>query len=178
MGQFAIHKLFDNTKDIQRTYMFDMNIPDMSKYGIGDDELVIRCRTAVLPQRSNEPIESSFMGMKRMFPGKPVFTHTLALTFEEFEDRKVSTALYNWQQDIFDIETNGAALVKGKSDITRTATLQLYGFDGEPINGGKNSKIEFHNAWIQDVAEVALDYTASDSVKYAIMLQYDRFEMR
>jgi len=150
----------------------------MGKYGIGDDELVIRCRTAVLPQRGNEPIEAVFMGMKRYYPGKPVFSHTLAVTFEEFEDRKVSAALYAWQQDIFDIETNGASLVTGKGDIVRTATLQLYGYDGEPINGGDKSKIEFHNAWVQDVAEVALDYAASDSVKYAVTFQYDRWELR
>ncbi len=178
MPTFAIQKLFDNTQDIQRTYMFDLNIPDMGAFGIEDDQLIIRCRTAVLPSRGTEPIESVFMGMKRFFPGKPVFTHTLATTFEEFQDRKVSTALYAWQQQIFDIENAGAATVQNKSDLVRTITLQLYGYDGEPINGGDKSKIEFYNAWVQEVAEVALDYTANDSVKYGVTFQYDRWELK
>ena len=62
-------------------------------------------------------------------------------------------------------------------DIVRNITLQMYGYDGAPINGGSNSKIIFYNAWLQDFAEVALDYTTNDSIKYSTTFQYDRWQL-
>lgn len=176
MAEFAIHKKFDNEPDIQRNYMFDLSIPDMAKYGIQEDILTVRCRNLSLPGRGSEPIESTFMGMKQWFPGKPTFPGTLSIMFEEFEDRKVSLALYNWQQDVFDVHEAGAALVTSKAEIAKTMTIRMYDYKGDLLTAG--GEIEVINSWPQDIGDVALDYTGNESVKITAVFQYDRWLLK
>ncbi len=175
MGQFAIHKKFANVGDIVRTYMFDLTIPG-TVAGANSDDLLVRVRNVSIPGRGNTPIESSFFGMKTFFPGRVELAGTVAVTFEEFEDRTVSTALYNWQQQIFDWEDGGASQKASKADIAETLILQIYGYNGEPL--AENGKIHFFNAWPQNIADVALSYEDNASVKYEVTFQYDRWELK
>ena len=173
MPEFSIRNTFEGVGDIARVYMWDLTIP--ARGGVSDRDLLIRCRTAAIPSRGNEPIESVFMGMKQFFPGKPIFTNTLAVTFEEFEDRKISTALFAWQQDIFDTKNAGAALEDDKASIAETITLQLYGFKGEVLPA--NDKVFFRNAWPQNIDDITLDYTANESIKYSVTFQFDHWDL-
>jgi hypothetical protein len=171
MPKFAIQKTLGHLPDVQRNYMFELWIPGKAAWNM--DEMRIRCRTAVIPQRGNEAsIEVHYMGMKQFFPGKPTFGHTLAVNIEEFEDKKVAKALYSWQQLLFDIEENGASLAGSKRDVTCDITLKM--FRG---NGNSLSDIKFFSAWPQMVGDVTLGYTESGAVQYPVTFQFDRWQL-
>lgn len=170
MADFSISKRFASVGDIVRTYNFEVLIPPASGSATEDD-LTIRANTATIPQRGNEnSIETVFMGQKQFFPGKPVFSHSLSVEFDEFEDRKVSDFLYTWQERIHSMG-KGSATDVDKYETTVDITLLIYGFDGKVLP--KNGKILFKNAWIQDMSEVALAYTDSAGLKITAMFQYD-----
>jgi hypothetical protein len=170
MSNFTISKRLGNLPDIQRDYMFELWIPNIQQLNM--DDMIIRVRSAAIPGRSNESIESVFMGMKQFFPGKPVMPYTFACNIEEFEDKKVAKALYSWQQLLFDIEDNGASKGTKKSDVVRDIDLRMYKYNGNIL-----STIRFFNAWPEIVGDVTLDYTASASVKYPVTFRYDRWKL-
>lgn len=174
MANFTIDGRMKNEKDIQRNWKWELWIPKPPKVANWDmDDMIIRCRAAVIPGRGNEPIESNFMGQKQFFPGKPIFPNSFVAMFEEFEDKKVSEFLYSWQQSMHDysgqIAANpGASVSEGKAGIKTDMSLYQYGFNGNLIQ-----KLTFKNAWVQNVDDVSLDYTGAESVKYSVTFQYD-----
>lgn len=172
MAEFSITSEFANVGDILRNYNFELIIPQIDD--VTSDDLRIRVRNAVLPGRSNEPIESNFMGMKQIFSGRATFTNTLPILFEEFEDRKISKALYSWQQKIFDTKVAGAALAEDKKEITETIILRLLKYNGDEVE--TNGKIYFRGAWPQNVEDVTLDYTSNESIKYSCTFQFDTWD--
>jgi hypothetical protein len=137
------------------------------------EDLIIRCRTASIPGRGFDSIESNFMGMKQFFPSKPTFSNTLAVTIEETEDQKVGKALYAWRQKIFDVDPASpkAGVSSGlvKRDLAKDIFLLMYRYNGSSFE----KKIKFVNAWIQNVDDVGLDYAGNDAVKYSVTFQYD-----
>jgi len=170
MANFTIQKALSNLPDIQRNYMFELWIPPIAQLNM--DDMRIRCRSAVIPQRGNDTIESHYMGMKQFWPGKPNFTHTLSVNIEEFEDKKVAKSLYSWQQLLFDVENNGASTGKSKRDVVRDILLKMYKYDGSDL-----STITFFSAWPQTITDVALGYAESGAVIYPVTFQFDRWEL-
>lgn len=168
MADFTSHGRLGNLEDIQKTYMWELFIPDIAE--LNQDDMVLRVRNVVIPGRTITPIESFFMGTKQFFPGKTEYTGNLPVQFEEFEDAKVHTALDSWMQLMFDHGRSDLAGNAGgdKKVITKTITLRMYKGTGEILK-----EIEFFHAWPQSVADATLDYTASDSVKYDAIFQFD-----
>lgn len=167
-----------NERDIQRNWKWELWIPKPKAVTNWDmDDMIIRCRSAVIPGRGNEPIESNFNGQKQFFPGKPLFPNTFITMFEEFEDKKVSKFLYSWQQAMHDYsgETSnpGSAKSGSKKDITSQMKLRQYGVDGKIIQD-----LIFVNAWVQNVDDVTMDYTGAESVKYSVTFQYDYWKLQ
>jgi hypothetical protein len=163
--------------DIQRNWMWELQIPgigDVTNGIMGNDEdLVIRARTAVIPSRGNEPIESNFIGMKQFFPGKPTFGHSFAVTIEETENQIVHQALTAWQNLVFNISpkdpTGGASLAPFKRAATKDIYLLMYKYNQYPIE----KKIHFYNCFIQNIDDVSMDYTGNESVKFTATFQFD-----
>jgi hypothetical protein len=166
--------------DIQRNWLWELVIPgisdvseSISSEGDGVNSLIIRCRTAVIPSRGNEPIESNFMGMKQFFPGKPAFGNTFAVTFEETENQIITKSLYEWQQKIFDIvpgsPTAGASQGPTKRSVTKDVYLLMYRYNGKVLE----RKIRFYNAFPQNVDDVAMDFGGNESVKFSCTFQFD-----
>ena len=88
MGIFHIEDRLKNQPDIIRSYAWEVIIPEIgsvSESAKDSEDLVIRARITSIPSRGNEKIESNFVGMKQFFPGKPTFSNTISITFEEFE---------------------------------------------------------------------------------------------
>lgn len=174
MADFSINKRFASVGDVVRTYNFEIIIPPIA--GVTSEDMTIRANTAVVPGRSTEnSIETVFMGQKQFYPGKPVFPHSLAIEFDEFEDRKISKMLYEWQEKMHSMKT-GSAKSQNKKDVVEDITLRIYGFDGKLLK--ENGEIIFKNSWVQDVADVTLGYADSASMKYATTFQYDFWEYK
>jgi len=177
MANFTIEGRAKAIGDIQRNFMYEVSIPNigdiLSDYN-DEEPMVIRARTAVIPGRTNEPIESVFMGMKQQFPGKETFAHTFEVQYEESEDQFVAKWLYAWKEQIFtvnpDAESAGASQAAAKRDRQATDLfLKMYKYDGSLMQ----QAIRFYNAWPAAVADVSMDYTANESVKYSVTFEYD-----
>jgi len=163
--------------DIQRTWNWELMIPGIGNVTKGimknDEDLIIRVRSAVIPSRGNEPIESNFMGMKQFFPGKPTFENSFAVTIEETENQIALKALTAWQDNTFDISptspTGGSSSKLLKRQLTKDVFLLMYKYNHKIME----KKIHFYNAFIQNVDSVSLDYTDNSSVKYSVTFQFD-----
>jgi len=171
MPNFTVDGRMKGLPDIQRAFMFELLIPD-----IGDwiqDDMVVRCKTAVIPSRGNTPIESVFGGMKQYYAGQPLFTSTLTVEIEEHEDQKALQSLYDWQQKIYDVNPNsprgGAQQGGGKADITRDISLKMYKYNGDNMP----KSVKFYNAFIENVDDAALGYATNESVKYNVTFRFD-----
>jgi len=171
-------------QDIQRQFMFEISFPNVANL-IADktistdlvEELTVRARSIQIPERGIEQISSFFGGMHQIFPGKPTFSNTFSINFEESENQNAYRIFYNWLQSIFDI-TKGYSNMIGKRPgntplgYVTDAVLQLKKYDGT----FEKKIILFKNCFIQNVAAVDLDYTGgNDSVKYNATFAFDWF---
>lgn len=181
-GMFIEGRRLKNFGDIQRNFMFEVTFMNAANKnfitGWDSEDLTLRSRSCVLPQRGTDAIESNFGGMKQFFPGKPTFSNTTQITFEETESNGVGIFLYNWHQRIFDItkghsnvsrkrmDSDTAAGAGGIVDIIRVTPIR---YNGDLYE----SSVYFYNAWLQQVDDVSMDYTGSEAVKYNATFQFD-----
>lgn len=174
---FTVEGRLADMPDVQRTYMWELEIP-----GIGEivkvksakplpEELIIRCRSAQIPERGVEAITSSFGVMKQFFAGKPTFSNTLPVTFEETDDQLVFDVIQQWQQLLTDIRT-GKSQVASKRGATRTIFLNQYKVNGDDMK----YRYRFVNAWPQNRASAEVGYDSNDSVKYSVTFQFDYWD--
>lgn len=166
--------------DIVRTYNHEIHFTNSNSFlgsDWGDEDFTLRARSFSLPSRGNETIESNFGGMKQFFPGRPTFSNTVQVTFEETESQKVQRFLNDWQQRIYNVNTgHGDYFAKrgsttGKDGICETISIISFDNSGEELE----NKYYFVNAWLQNVEEVSIDYTQSEAVRYQATFQYDLF---
>ena len=169
---FSIDNRMSDLPDIQRQYLYELEIPALD--GITQDDMILRVRSAVIPQRGIEVIESNFMGMKQFFPGKPTFSHTLTVDFEEFEDQKVLQYFYAWfeKMNVLDPNNDQSGVAKKSEDkksISEDITLKMYSFDGTKLE----KKIKFVKAYPETFADSTLGYANNDSVKMNVTFRFD-----
>jgi len=176
-----------NFADIQRNYNYEVSFINAGSLipGWTSDDVTLRARSFTIPQRGNEAIESSYGAMKQFFPGKPTFSNTSDITFEETESQGVATFLYSWQQKIFDVTAghsnysrkrgNNAAGSIADTGICDHIVITAYRNGGAGTDPSQEpNKYYLYNAWLQNVAEVNIDYNqAGDSVKFNATFQYD-----
>lgn len=166
---------FAGKPDIQVDYLWSVfiNRPRaVSDWPAGNDGMIVRARTAVIPGRSHTAIESFFLGTKQSYPGRSEYPGTFSVQFEEFQDQVVLSALNAWNQAIFDIKT-GKRVSNLKKDYTTDIILTCFGTDGVELP----KKIKFKNAWIQSTGDVSLSYEGNGAVKYDVTFQYDYWEL-
>lgn len=190
-GQFSIEGSKIKTfLDIQRTFMWEVWFK-----GIGtalglpsdmEDTIILHARSASIPARGNDEIESNFGGMKQFFPGKPTFgSNDTTIEFEETEDQTVTSFLYTWNEMIFGTNSTDASINRlGHSNGVRkrdsyTCDIELIPFKYGPQSGSDKLpyKFVFKNAWLSNVGEVSLAYADSGAVKYSATFKFDFWEL-
>ncbi len=163
--------------DVLRSYNWEVTIPDISPLTDGIlsvDDVIIRSKSISIPGRGNEIIEVNWKGMKQLFPGKPTFgSNTVIFAFYEYEDQKISTGLKRWQDKVFNVNPNdpngGASTVNKKRDIARDLIITSSKYNKENVD----FSFKLWNAWIQNVDDIALDYTSQDSVGFQATFAFD-----
>lgn len=183
MASFHIDSRLNKLPDPIRTYNFEMSFPQIGKVipGYTEEDITIRCRSASIPSRGNELIETFFMGMKQLFPGKPTFDNNLNIVFEEFEDLKVTDFLNKWQRKIFDTNvgdnTAGSSQSLGKRDLASSyatvAYLKLYSVKQELLP----DQIKFVNIWPSSKPALDLNYQSNDIIRYNVTFSFDYWEI-
>jgi hypothetical protein len=174
-SKFHLEDRLKGLPDIIRNYNWELLIPEIGKVSKNaiEDDLIVRCKSVSIPERGVQKIESSFMGMKQYFPGMSNFGHTLAVTFEETSDLKVTSIFNDWANILFDIrsgsKSGGVGQVEKKRDATLDLYLRLYNYDGKILD----KSIKVVNTFIENQDAIALDYTSNDSVKVNVTFSYD-----
>jgi len=175
--------------DIQRSFLFEVEILNFtSKQVPGYDaalgtnwkteDIILRARSASIPQRGHDAIESNFGAMKQFFPGKPTFENTTSIQFEETESQGIGLWLYNWHQMIFDVTKGHSNSGKKRGTTKSDSYVDMIRVTPVRYNGEVfNNSIYFYNAWLQGVDAVTLDYSTSESVKYNATFQFDYWLM-
>lgn len=173
MANFTIDGRVKNLPDIQKNYMFEVWIPSEGFNSFSQEGLIIRAKTAIIPGRDFEQIETFFMGTKQLYPGKATFSNVLQVTFDEHEDQMITKALFEWQQKMFDYDPNsgtaGQQTVLGKTDYTKSIIVKMYRANGESL--GK--QVRFYNCWPKTIDDAQLDMQSSDKVQRSVSFAYD-----
>lgn len=176
-----------NFGDIQRSFMFEVEVMNFTNKQVPGydaalgtnwktEDVTLRARNCVIPQRGHEAIESNFGAMKQFFPGKPTFSNTTTIQFEETESQGIGIWLYNWHQLIFDV-TKGHSMSgkkRGGAPNSKTAYVDMIRVTPVRYNGEVfENSIYFYNAWLQNVDDVSLGYDTNEAVKYNATFQFD-----
>ena len=180
MANFALSKN-PIVADPQRNYQFEVDFVSLPSgvTGATIEDLKLRATSCVIPSRGNGTLSVPFYQMKADFPGKPTFgDNKFSISFNEFEDKKVAKFLYSWQEKIFSSKVTGASTAASKLDlIFPTVICQLLNFKGQPITGLTN-KVSFKNVWVENVDEVALNWTEEAAVQIKATFHFDWWEYR
>jgi hypothetical protein len=181
MPNFHIEGRMKGASDILRNYNFELLIPDISNIVTtitNDEPLIIRAKTAAIPDRSNTPIESYFAGMVQYFPGRVTFGSTLNVEFEEGEDLTITKTLYEWQNRIFNINENdedtGHALAESKRNgQTTNIYVKMFKYNGQAVD----NMIKCVNAWPTSISESPLDMRGSEAIFRSVVFQFDYWDL-
>lgn len=173
-----------NFADIQKNFQYEVVFLNAGAIiGAGAEDVTLRARSFSIPQRGHEAIESNYGAMKQFFPGKPTFSNTTEIMFEETHSQFVQKFLYTWQQKLFDINSGHSnyARKRGSSGSGTISSdgicdmIKIVAFDNQ--GNELDNKYWFVNAWLQNVNEVPIDYSqAGDAVKFTATFQFDFFE--
>jgi hypothetical protein len=181
MPNFHIEGRMKNQRDIQHDFMFEVCIPNIASIvsSVKDDEpFILRAKTASIPDRSNTPIESYFMGMTQYFPGRLTLGSTLNVDFEEGQDQVMTKALYDWQDRIFNIDelsdNGGHAMADGKRNgLSTDIYVKMYKYNGDLME----NMIRCYNAWPTSVGESPLDMSSNNAVRRSVIFQFDFWKL-
>ena len=165
--------------DIQRNFYFELVMPDIGKFtSLNQEDLIVRCKTAAIPGKSIDIIESYFMGMKQLFPGRVSFPNEMTTQIDETEDQKVYLAIRQWQNLIFSTDKTaklGHATVTGKLNMmSQMAYLKMFKYDGTATP----YSIQFVNLWPKDIQDADLDMKSSDKISYSVKWAYDLVDIK
>lgn len=138
-------------------------------YGTPQD-LRLRCKSVSLPDMSNEAIavdlhsfQMNFRGRKRNGSGD------VNVTFVEFKDAKVSTALRGWHEYVVGTQSGNSAGYK--KDYSTTCVLTVFDTVGAPA-------LEFtiYNMFITMFPELQLDSSAQAAMEHSCTFKCDYYE--
>jgi hypothetical protein len=180
MANFTIENRLGLIKDIARSWLYELIIPDIKTVTnnvIDQEGLIVRVKSAVIPGRSIELIESVYLGMKQLFPGKPSFTNSLALSIDETEDQIVLKAINEWQQNIFDIDnlspTGGYSKKPNKRSMTTKVILRMYAYNGVKLP----NDFVMYNCFPSSRDDITLSMESNDKVQVPLTLSFDFWKL-
>jgi len=186
---FTVEGRLSTIADLQRNFMFDVSIMNIKTMLDSEalaslisadlqEDLVVRTKTCVIPARGNEDIESFFMGMKQIFPGRPTFSNKLGLQIDETEDQLVMKVLTAWRNRIFDTRFDSATAGYSQSQTKRGLSTQIilrkYKYNGTKLD----NDIIFYNAWPSEVGDVDLSMAANEKVTFNATFTFDFWKLK
>ena len=147
-----------------RAYMWELFIPNIP--GGGDSEFLrFHVRNVTMPGLTLEPIEINWQAHKIKEPGRAPFTQMFTFQIEESEEGKALDLLLDWRNLVLHPETGVGS---PSEDIKTDIYLTLLKTTGEEVK-----KMKIVGCWPQEVADVTLDYMASETIKIDVSMSYD-----
>lgn len=154
----------------QRTYLFNVIIPNFPGLMGDTDTLMLRCQSTTLPSRSVSILEVNYkQAPKLQYPGKLIYTHDWDCTFIEGEDAAVFQTFYAWAQTVInDLTNQGGTSEEIKTDII----LQLVSTADE-----ETLRIRLKGCFIKDMQGASLAYNTEGTLQLPVTLRYDSWVM-
>ena len=175
--------------DLAKAYLFQVMFffddPAMSSL-LDTEDLMIKARTASLPQKTFSELDTQYMGTKLLYPGKATISGDFEIQWDEFQDMTISKQLHQWSNLIMnqgfneDIGNNGITRVTGgayANFIDRySATTEILLYDSTlkellPI------KWRLYRVWPKTIANFGLDQNAENKVTRSATFSYSTFEV-
>jgi hypothetical protein len=178
MSIYHINPQLTAMGDIQRQYGFKVVIEPPVGIGsasaFGETGIIFsQVREVTIPGRTNQPIDSFFVGMKQKFPGKEEFDGNFTVNIEESGNLDGLKAIYEWKQKIFNV-TQGVSNTLVKKDIMGSANVFFLDY----AERQKPQYIRVQHIWPIGMPDISLAYSSGgDSVKFPITFAYDFWTM-
>lgn len=177
-----------NMDDLAKQYLFQIRFLYEKGSALNSildiEDLMIKARTATLPQKSFSEMDTQYMGSKLLYPGKATVSGEFSVRWDEFQDLSISTALHRWSNLLFnqgfknDISLNGAltggAISNNAKDYTCTAEVML--FDSTLKNPLKYKWL-IYRVWPKTVNAVNLDQDGEGKITRECSFSYSNFEV-
>lgn len=179
-----------NMKDLAKQYLFQIRFlyekgSDLANI-LDIEDLMIKARTASLPQKSFNELETQYMGSKLLYPGKATVSGDFNVRWDEFQDLSVSVALHRWSNLMFnqgfknDIsygtnnQKTGGASSNYAKDYTCTAEILLF---DSTLNNVLPVKWCLYRVWPKTISSFGLDQDADGKITREATFSYSNFEI-
>lgn len=177
-----------NMQDLAKQYLFQIRFlyerGSVLSSILDTDDLMIKAKTASLPQKSFNELDTQYMGSKLLYPGKATVSGDFSVRFDEFQDLSISIALHRWSNLLFnqgfknDIsmngQTTGGAASNFAKDYTATAEVLLY---DSTLNNLLPVKWVIYRVWPKTINAYGLDQDADGKVTREASFSYSNFEV-
>ena len=177
-----------NMQDLAKAFLFQVRFiyeKGSALSAILDtDDFMIKARTASLPQKSFNELDTQYMGSKLIYPGKATVSGDFSVQFDEFQDMRISIALHQWTNMIFnqgfnnDISTfgnlTGGAISNQAKDYTATTEILLY---DSTLRNLLPVKWVLYRVWPKQVNSFGLDHNGEAKITREATFSYSNFEV-
>ena len=144
-----------NLPDLAKAYLFQVRFfydtESPLAHLLDADDLMIKARTATLPQKEFGELDTQYMGTKLLYPGKATISGTFDIQWDEFQDTSISEALHRWSNLLMNY------------DSTLKNLLPL--------------KWRLYRVWPKTVQNVSLDQNGDSKITRSCTFSYSTFEV-
>lgn len=175
-----------NNQDLAKNYLFLVNFKFDNK-SLEDlldaEEMLLRAKTASLPTKTIGELTTEFMGSKLVYPGKATVDGDLSITFDEFQDMKISRILHKWSNLVFnhaigqDFDAQGitgGAYSNYLKDYSATIIVDLY---DSTMTQKLPISYKFRFCWPKEIAAAELNMEGSDKIQRSVTFKYSTYEV-
>lgn len=177
-----------NLQDLAKQYLFQVQFYFESGSPLTQildrEDLMIRARTASIPSKSFNELDTQYMGTKLLYPGKATVNGDLEIQWDEFQDLTVSEALHRWANLLMnqgfrdDIggstnTTTGGAYSNYAADYCATVDLVLF---DSTLKNALPLKWRMYRVWPKTISNFGMDQNADGKVTRSATFSYSTFE--
>lgn len=177
-----------NMQDLAKAFLFQVRFIYEKGSALSSildtDDFMIKARTASLPQKSFNELDTQYMGSKLIYPGKATVSGDFSVQFDEFQDMGISIALHQWTNMIFnqgfknDISAfgnlTGGAISNYAKDYTATTEILLY---DSTLRNLLPVKWVLYRVWPKQVNSFGLDHNGEAKITREATFSYSNFEV-
>lgn len=175
-----------NLPDLAKSYLFQVQFQFDNKELadlLGAEDLMLRAKTASIPQKSFGELSTEYMGSKLVYPGKATVDGDLSITFDEFQDMTISKTLHRWSNLMFnhaiddDIDASGitgGAYSNYLKDYTATIIVDMY---DSTLTNKLPISYKFRFAWPKEISSAELNMEGDSKVQRSVTFKYSTYEV-
>jgi hypothetical protein len=175
-----------NNQDLAKSWLFLVNFKFDNK-DLEDlldaEEMLLRAKTGTIPGKSFGELVTEFMGSKLVYPGKATVDGDLSITFDEFQDLKITKILHRWSNLMFnhaiddDIDATGVtggAYSNYLKDYSATIIIDCY---DSTLTHKLPVSFKFRFAWPKEIPQTELNMEGDSKIQRQVTFKYSTFEV-